>query len=97
MLPGIIKAADSGQKPCMKTSIIQFNRFYFNLANESDDVELLQPTFSMGGAKNPITMYRQQTLNGNTPSMRIYINRMKKEFLADVLTISTRIQTQGLA
>ena len=48
---------------------------------------ILQPTFGMGGAKDPITMYRQQTLNGNTPPMRIYINRTKEEFSADMLTI----------
>ena len=43
----------------------------------------------MDGAKDPIMMYRQQTVNENTPPppMRIYINRMKEEFSTDVLTI----------
>lgn len=48
---------------------------------------ILQPTFGMGEAKDPIMMYRQQILNENTPPMRIYVNRMKEEFSADVLTI----------
>ena len=50
----------------------------------------MEPTFVMGEADDPvtaITKYRQQTLNEDSPPMRIYINRMKEEFSADVLTI----------
>lgn len=35
--------------------------------NASDDEELLQPTFSVDGAKDPILTYRQWTLNENAP------------------------------
>ncbi|KAL9978171.1 hypothetical protein ACROYT_G015662 [Oculina patagonica] len=54
--------------------------------NAGDDEELLQPTFGVDGAKAPILTYRQQTLYDNPP-MRIYVNRMKEEFSADVLAI----------
>lgn len=52
----------------------------------------MEPTFVMGEANDPvtaITKHRQQTLNEDSPPppMRIYINRMKEEFSADVLTI----------
>ena len=54
--------------------------------NVSDD-ELLLPTFGVDRPKDPIVMYRQQTLNENAPPMRIYVNRMNEEFSADVLAI----------
>ena len=54
--------------------------------NVSDD-GLLLPTFDVDRPKDPIVMYRQQTLNENAPPMRIYVNRMNEEFSADVLAI----------
>ena len=55
--------------------------------NNASDEELLQPTFGVDRSKDPIFMYRQQTLNENAPPMRIYVNRMNEEFTADVLAI----------
>lgn len=55
--------------------------------NNASDDELLLPTFDVDKPKDPIVMYRQQTLNENAPPMRIYVNRMNEEFSADVLAI----------
>ena len=55
--------------------------------NNASDDELLLPTFGVDKPKDPIVMYRQQTLNENAPPMRIYVNRMNEEFSADVLAI----------
>lgn len=55
--------------------------------NNASDEELLQPTFGVDRSKDPIFIYRQQTLNENAPPMRTYVNRMNEEFMADVLAI----------
>lgn len=55
--------------------------------NNASDEELLQPTFGVDRSKDPIFMYRQQTLNENAPPMRTYVNWMNEEFTGDVLAI----------
>ena len=39
------------------------------------------------GHTDPVAQYRQETLNENGPPLRLYVNRMKDEFTADVLSI----------
>ena len=39
------------------------------------------------GHTDPVAQYRQETLNENGPPLRVYVNRMKDEFTADVLSI----------
>ena len=42
---------------------------------------------SLSTPTDPVVQYRQETLDENGPPLRIYVNRMKEEFTADVLSI----------
>ena len=45
------------------------------------------PSCTLSAPTDPIVQYRQETLDENGPPLRIYVNRMKEEFTADVLSI----------
>ena len=57
-----------------------------------EDADLMHSPFnahvpSDEGHTDPVAQYKQETLNEYGPPLRVYVNRMKDEFTADVLSI----------